>query len=815
VKTVNAMKIASRPRSRTSKDNESTGRTTRSSSTPRSLRQSDLSIRRTQPIGLKRDIADLKRQTKVAKKRSPITARQTRAEVKGGTCLVPFMAENSTASVILGKDSNFPLSTSGTDLAEVHPGAFLIDNDVHKCVVKSEGNTENEGGNSSYSIVQLGIGDDNDGYESAIDQAVESIGPSIDGDVSGEEEHIELATRNGGGKVKRRRRRRRFVPKKKPKIVAQEVEKTNSSLRSVLPPKTNVPNSKEDSTSRWIAKELRTSRGFVDKVQVDFESDTLVPMRRKPRMASLNAIAKVNAVLHSYSPSTGKSAQEIGDKSSGKTQDYGIRPKVDRRRQRSTSSVTQTDDIVFFTSIKGEQNEWKMSGSGDVFQQQILDHQPISDSSVSSTSNWASEEEKMTTKDKAVQTVFNHKAVQTEIQLLDNAAFTNSPSGCTCGYLENVHSQEHMSPSQGTDDDADWMPTCTVYQIPPKITKNSLEVPLCSCISTKTTTHTIAIPFTKKHMLTHTDAKHFKADQKLSAHNSKRMASLNAIAMMNAMKVLDKPLFGYAPGGAAPPRRHDYEKSHKQNGGQIRIPKISFQATSTSKFSLGSKGKLGSSVKASQMKSLSNQIEHLIETKRQAFRPSNKMINGWVFEGDPSEQPYAQEDRIIIRRYYPSMRRNEEVINVRDAVLLKSGPRKKDLPFVARVSAIWEDDEGHLAGDMMISVFWYYRPEQTEVGKLSGYHGEYEVLASRHRDDNSAACVVDKCFVLSYPQYCRFRAKNRLYRESRKAPLSPVPPTESTRPGIVPPANTDPNLVFFCRHVYDSRTGRILKNPFY
>ena len=618
------MKIAARPRSRTSKDNESTGRTTRSSSTPRSLRQSDLSIRRTQAVGLKRDIADLKRQAKVVKKRSPITARQTRAEVKGGTCQVPFMAENSTTAAILGEDSNFSLSTSGTDLVDVHPGAFLITNDVHEFVVKPEGENENEGGNSSHSIVQLGLGDDNDGYESASDQAVESIGPSIDGDVSGEEEHTELATRNGGGKIKRRKRRRRFVPKKKPKIVAQEVERTNIKLRSVLPTKTSVPNSKEDSTSRWIAKELRTSRGFVDKVQVDFESDTLVPMRRTPRMASLNAIAKVNAVLHSYSTSTGKSAHEIRDKSDSKTLDYGVRPKVDRRRQRSTSSVTQTDDIVFFTSIKGEQNEWMMSGSGDVFQQQIVDHQPISDSSVSSTSNWASEEEKMTTRDKAVQTVFNHKAVQTEIQLLDNAAFANSPSGCTCGYLENVHSQEHVSPSQGTDD-ADWMPPCTVYQIPPTINRNSLEVPLCSCISTKTTTHTIAIPFTKKHMLTHTDAKHFKADQKLSAHNSKRMASLNAIAMMNAMKVLDKPLFGYAHGGAAPPRRHDYEKSHKQNGGQIRIPKISFQATSTSKFSLGSKGKLGSSVKASQMKSLSNQIEHLIETKRQAFRPSNKV----------------------------------------------------------------------------------------------------------------------------------------------------------------------------------------------
>ncbi len=31
---------------------------------------------------------------------------------------------------------------------------------------------------------------------------------------------------------------------------------------------------------------------------------------------------------------------------------------------------------------------------------------------------------------------------------------------------------------------------------------------------------------------------------------------------------------------------------------------------------------------------------------------------------------------------------------------------------------------GGSSGDMMISVFWYYRPEQTEVGKIPGYNGD-------------------------------------------------------------------------------------------
>ena len=48
----------------------------------------------------------------------------------------------------------------------------------------------------------------------------------------------------------------------------------------------------------------------------------------------------------------------------------------------------------------------------------------------------------------------------------------------------------------------------------------------------------------------------------------------------------------------------------------------------------------------------------------------------------------------MIRRYYSGVQRGDEIINVRDSVLLKSGTRKKDPPFVARVSGLWEEDEG-------------------------------------------------------------------------------------------------------------------------
>lgn len=55
---------------------------------------------------------------------------------------------------------------------------------------------------------------------------------------------------------------------------------------------------------------------------------------------------------------------------------------------------------------------------------------------------------------------------------------------------------------------------------------------------------------------------------------------------------------------------------------------------------------------------------------------------------------------------------------------------------------------------MMMSLLWYYRPEHTEQGRQPVDQPD-EVFASRHKDSNSVACIEDKCYVLTFNEYCR------------------------------------------------------------
>lgn len=51
------------------------------------------------------------------------------------------------------------------------------------------------------------------------------------------------------------------------------------------------------------------------------------------------------------------------------------------------------------------------------------------------------------------------------------------------------------------------------------------------------------------------------------------------------------------------------------------------------------------------------------------------------------------EEALVLRKCFEGVQRDGEVIWVRDTVLLRSGPRKKSLPYVAKISAFWEDPE--------------------------------------------------------------------------------------------------------------------------
>ena len=54
---------------------------------------------------------------------------------------------------------------------------------------------------------------------------------------------------------------------------------------------------------------------------------------------------------------------------------------------------------------------------------------------------------------------------------------------------------------------------------------------------------------------------------------------------------------------------------------------------------------------------------------------------------------------------------------------------------------------------MMLSLLWYYRPEHLERPNPEDLPDE--VYASRHRDTTSVACIEDRCYVMTFNEYCR------------------------------------------------------------
>ncbi|KAG8449660.1 hypothetical protein GDO86_016340 [Hymenochirus boettgeri] len=210
----------------------------------------------------------------------------------------------------------------------------------------------------------------------------------------------------------------------------------------------------------------------------------------------------------------------------------------------------------------------------------------------------------------------------------------------------------------------------------------------------------------------------------------------------------------------------------------------------------------------------SNKASKSLSHPKQQRISRRRATNGWMPIGTACEKAVyvVNEPEPALRRSYQAVERNGEIIRVRDTVLLKSGPRKKSMPYVAKISALWEEPK---SGELMMSLFWYYRPEHTQGGRNPSMHPN-EIFASRHQDENSIACIEEKCYVLTFAEYCRFCAFVKRRGEgcpNRKALI--VPPSEeySTPLHRRVPDSTDPELVFLCRHVYDFRHGRILKNP--
>jgi hypothetical protein len=55
----------------------------------------------------------------------------------------------------------------------------------------------------------------------------------------------------------------------------------------------------------------------------------------------------------------------------------------------------------------------------------------------------------------------------------------------------------------------------------------------------------------------------------------------------------------------------------------------------------------------------------------------------------------------------------------------------------------------------MVSLLWYYRPEQTKHGRRPE-DVEHEIYASKHKDICYVHSIEAKCYVLTFNEYCRY-----------------------------------------------------------
>ncbi|KAH9519539.1 hypothetical protein Btru_002970 [Bulinus truncatus] len=174
----------------------------------------------------------------------------------------------------------------------------------------------------------------------------------------------------------------------------------------------------------------------------------------------------------------------------------------------------------------------------------------------------------------------------------------------------------------------------------------------------------------------------------------------------------------------------------------------------------------------------------------------------WVGEGEMRTIPkltLGREEQVRLRKCYKAMRHSSgEVVSVRDCVILQSDG-DGTVPYVARVTCLWEN----FNGEMMFSMLWYYQPEHTLHGR-EPEDGDQELFASKHREENSVACIDDKCFVLMFNEYCRLEAEAARIEQGVDLPrwraqLNTISDEDQKYRRPKPPVNACVDNIWFCR----------------
>jgi len=588
----------------------------------------------------------------------------------------------------------------------------------------------------------------------------------------------------------------------------EEPSKSSPKELTIVPPlkrKRGRPRKTEflqTDTVENIAKKPKTERVPTPPVVIKEEQKPISPEppRRKPRMASLNALAKVNAVLDIY---RFEKLKDIIDEQSSYVDTVDIKKEKEMKSNNKKQEKTDKIDVKIESKTVCETREMKAEEVTVIEDEEEEDYEEVF---VCPSPDPPTPPPEMITQSIQTENIHHCKSVQTErVIFVDNRSTVKTLCTCYASNKKNELKHQHVKTN---------------------FTESGFPIHIRSTVLAHTPSYTVALPIVKTHKCPRTE----------NTHNLTNIGGITANVTSMLDRCISRTLFqhNYYPECTKLAQMSAQKKAiekqkrlaelaqqridQKKNAERLVIPSLHCEPIS---ISIPTSDNYQNDItnkqvaKKSYKKKTKEKVQVPVKKQESIDTDEKAGDHGWRFEGAHREENTNVGREIVRRRYFPMICRDRcETIRVYDAVVLKSDDR--DSGYVARISSFWEDNKGPYKGEMMMSVQWYYKPTQTiSKGNDIICGDEMEVFASRHKDDNSVACIIDRCYVITLPQYNRYKAHKQRWEEKRHRKLVVVPEVKNHRSRLLPSPDFDPSLVYFCRFGYDYRSGKLIKSTYY
>ena len=382
-----------------------------------------------------------------------------------------------------------------------------------------------------------------------------------------------------------------------------------------------------------MLERLAPTPGYVDKTSMDLESGSLA-QRRTPRMASLNAAAKVNVFFEPSSPLAGRSLFEI-QQHSHTTKKPPTRNSTERKYSDKGSSngaeniydrEELTDSDVFFQSEVTSTWDTPRSKGVIVSPKDFADVAELAASShFEFTNGQRTGKDHYKRKPEADSTSEDERKAK-KIHL-DGGSEYVTVDGREIVDLDGGYEDSEVECDTTTDSPPKTMvDVCIQVDLPRPQVKQHVRV-LSVPIKGQLVTSAGTVPFTKSHLVTPVTPSKPPPELKTSkTATTKRAVGLNNQAMANAFVANDGPLAKYKAVGGLIDERNKARKVKEfvnkmpasSSSVTLKIPKINFAATSTSTMSAGRGRPAGNPLKNMHLKNLNIHLEKLAAKRAQA-----------------------------------------------------------------------------------------------------------------------------------------------------------------------------------------------------